>query len=195
MSRQGTLGLFIGDPPAETLAGRPELTSLRRHHDAQRARPGRPRARPPRHVSSCRHDPARALVPVLTAMPANGIPPAGILADSGYAHRDADAWAIPLRRAGVSLVQDLHPHDRGPKGTHNGAIIANGTCTAPRPRAPPLEPGPLGPAPSSATSGSSRPGTHGRKETSAGPQVGPAPQNPAPPPQETLTAIAAAGPP
>ena len=46
---------------------------------------------------SCRHDPARALVPVLTAMPAQGIPLGDILADSGYAHRDAGAWAIPLR--------------------------------------------------------------------------------------------------
>ena len=46
---------------------------------------------------SCRHDPARALVPVLTAMPADGIPLGDILADSGYAHRDAAAWALPLR--------------------------------------------------------------------------------------------------
>jgi len=77
-------------------------------------------------LCSCRHDPARALVPVLTAMPAAGIPLGDILADSGYAHRDAAAWAIPLRAAGASLVQDLHPHDRGPRGTHRGAIIANG---------------------------------------------------------------------
>ena len=50
-------------------------------------------------VCSCHHDPARALVPVLTAMPAGGIPLGDILADSGYAHRDAGAWAIPLRAA------------------------------------------------------------------------------------------------
>ncbi len=75
-------------------------------------------------MTSCRHDPVRALAPVLTAMPASGIPLGDVLADSGYAHRDADAWAIPLRAAGASLVQD--PHDRGPKGTHDGAIIANG---------------------------------------------------------------------
>lgn len=60
-------------------------------------------------VSSCHHDPARALVPVLTAMPGHGIPLGDILADSGYAHRDAGAWAVPLRRAGAQLVQDLHP--------------------------------------------------------------------------------------
>ena len=45
-------------------------------------------------VSSCRHDPARALAPVLTAMPAAGTSLGDILADSGYAYRDADAWAI-----------------------------------------------------------------------------------------------------
>ena len=50
-------------------------------------------------LSSCWHYPVRALVPVLTAMPAAGIALGDILADSGYAHRDAAAWAIPLRRA------------------------------------------------------------------------------------------------
>ena len=88
---------------------------------------------------SCHADPARALVPVLTAMPANGIPLGDILSDSGYAHRDAAAWAIPLRLAGAQLIQDLHPSDRGPKGTHDGAIISNGClyCPAtPRPLRP-----------------------------------------------------------
>ncbi len=58
-------------------------------------------------LSSCRHDPARALVPVLTRMPDQGIPLGDMLADSGYAHRDAGAWALPLRAAGAALVQDL----------------------------------------------------------------------------------------
>ena len=94
-------------------------------------------------LSSCRHDPVRALVPVLTAMPAHGIPLGDILADSGYAHRDADAWAIPLRASGAQLVQDLHPHDRGPKGTHHGAVIANGSLYCPCTPRPLLELGPL----------------------------------------------------
>jgi hypothetical protein len=68
---------------------------------------------------------------VLTALPAAGIPLGDILDDSGYAHRDAGAWALPLRAAGAALVQDLHPHDRGPKGTHEGAIIANGNLYCP----------------------------------------------------------------
>ncbi|HEX9356806.1 MAG TPA: hypothetical protein VF933_23695, partial [Streptosporangiaceae bacterium] len=82
-------------------------------------------------LSSPRHDPVRAFAPVLTAMPAAGIPLGDVLSDSGYAHRDADAWAVPLRAAGARLVQDLHPHDRGPKGTHHGAIIANGNLYCP----------------------------------------------------------------
>jgi hypothetical protein len=82
-------------------------------------------------VCSCHRDPARALVPVLTGMPAQKIPLGDILADSGYAHRDAEAWAIPLRQAGAQLIQDLHPADRGPHGTHHGAIIANGNPYCP----------------------------------------------------------------
>jgi len=94
-------------------------------------------------VCSCRLDPARALVPVLTAMPAAGIPPGDIPGDSGYAHRDAGAWAIPLRTAGAQLIQDLHPSDRGPKGTHHGAIIANGNLYCPATPRLLLELGPL----------------------------------------------------
>jgi hypothetical protein len=94
-------------------------------------------------VSSCQHDPVRAVVPVLTAMPADGIPLGDILADSGYAHRDADAWALPLRAAGAQLIQDLHPHDRGPKGTHDGAIISNGNLYCPATPRRLLELGPL----------------------------------------------------
>jgi hypothetical protein len=94
-------------------------------------------------VCSCRHDPARALVPVLTRMPQAGIPLGDILADSGYAHRDAGAWALPLRQSGAQLVQDLHPSDRGPRGTHHGAIIANGNLYCPATPRPLLELGPL----------------------------------------------------
>ena len=94
-------------------------------------------------VCSCDTDPARALVPVLTAMPEAGIPLGDLLADSGYAHRDAGAWAIPLRQAGAQLVQDLHPSDRGPRGTHHGAIIANGNLYCPAAPKTLLELGPL----------------------------------------------------
>jgi hypothetical protein len=94
-------------------------------------------------ISSCRHDPVRAFAPVLTVLPGQGIPLGDILDDSGYAHRDAGAWAIPLRAAGAALVQDLHPHDRGPKGTHDGAVISNGCLYCPATPRPLLELGPL----------------------------------------------------
>jgi len=94
-------------------------------------------------VSSCRNDPVRAFAPVLTAMPAAGIGLGDILDDSGYAYRDADAWALPLRQSGAQLVQDLHPHDRGPKGTHHGAVIANGNLYCPLTPRSLLELGPL----------------------------------------------------
>ncbi len=94
-------------------------------------------------VSSCRNDPVRAFAPVLTAMPAAGIPLGDIPGDSGYAHRDASAWALPLRAAGAQLVQDLHPHDRGPKGTHHGAVISNGNLYCPQAPRTLLDLGPL----------------------------------------------------
>ena len=97
-------------------------------------------------LSSCRLDPVRALAAVLLRMPAAGIPLGDVLDDSGYAHRDAAAWAIPLRGAGAQLIQDLHPHDRGPQGTHHGAIIANGSLYCPATPRPPLELVPLAPA-------------------------------------------------
>ena len=93
-------------------------------------------------LSSCHADPVRTLTPVLTRMPANGIRLGDILADSGYAHRDPAAWALPLRGAGAQLICDLHPHDRGPRGTHAGAIIANGNLYCPATPKPLLHLGP-----------------------------------------------------
>ena len=96
-------------------------------------------------LTSCSRDPARALVPVLTQMPPAGIKLGDIIADSGYSHRVPDHWATPLRLAGARLVQDLHPHDRGPQGTHQGAIIANGNLYCPATPKPLLQLGPLPP--------------------------------------------------
>jgi len=94
-------------------------------------------------LPSCRHDPVPAFTPVLTAMPAAGVPLGDVLADSGYSHRVPQNWASPLRAAGAQLVQDLHPHDRGPKGTHAGAVIANGNLYCPATPRTLLELGPL----------------------------------------------------
>src|SRR6266852_8757679 len=97
-------------------------------------------------LSSCHPGPVRAFTKVPTSMAAAGIALGDILDDSGYAHRDAEAWAIPLRQAGAQLIQDLHPSDRGPRGTHQGAIIANGNLYCPATPKPLLELGPLAPA-------------------------------------------------
>ncbi|HUN37220.1 MAG TPA: hypothetical protein VMU95_34910, partial [Trebonia sp.] len=94
-------------------------------------------------LSSCRHDPVPAFTPVLTAMPGDGIPLGDVLSDSGYSHRIAAHWAAPLRAAGAQLIQDLHPDDRGPKGTHAGAIIATGSLYCPQAPRALLQLGPL----------------------------------------------------
>jgi hypothetical protein len=82
-------------------------------------------------VTSCHVDAPPALVKTLQALHKSGVAIGDVLADSGYAHRLANHWALPLRALGAALVQDHHPHDRGPKGTHNGAIIANGNLYCP----------------------------------------------------------------
>jgi hypothetical protein len=96
-------------------------------------------------LSSCRHDPVPAFTSVLTAMPGQQVPLGDILADSGYSHRIPGNWAVPLRLAGAQLVQDLHPNDRGPKGTHDGAVLANGNLYCPQTPRALLELGPLAP--------------------------------------------------
>jgi hypothetical protein len=96
-------------------------------------------------LAGCDHDPVRQLAAVLLRMAGDGIPLGDIIDDSGYAHRDAQAWAVPLRSAGAQLVQDLHPSDRGPKGTHDGAVIANGNLYCPQTPRTLLELSPLPP--------------------------------------------------
>jgi hypothetical protein len=94
-------------------------------------------------LSTCHPGPAQAMVPVLQRLPADDIALGDVLDDSGYAHRTPQNWAVPLRQAGAQLIQDLHPHDRGPKGTHADAIISNGNLYCPATPRPLLELGPL----------------------------------------------------
>lgn len=93
-------------------------------------------------LSSCEHDPVPAVVNVLIGLFASGAIPGDVVADSGYAHRVEGSFALPLRAAGASLVIDLHPHDRGTRGTHQGAICWNGNlyCPATPPALFDLEP-------------------------------------------------------
>ena len=69
-------------------------------------------------LSSCHADPVRALAPVLARMPADGIALGDILADSGYAHRDAAAWALPLARRRRAAGPGPAPARPRPPGHH-----------------------------------------------------------------------------
>jgi hypothetical protein len=82
-------------------------------------------------LSSCHVDPVPAFVPALTDLAASGVALGDVLADSGYAHRVAEHWALPLRALGAEIVTDLHPADRGPRGTFAGAICSNGNLYCP----------------------------------------------------------------
>jgi hypothetical protein len=82
-------------------------------------------------LTSCHVDPPPAFVTVVEKMVASGVALGDVLADSGYAHRIAPHWALPLRALGADLVMDLHPHDRGTQGTHCGAICWNGNLYCP----------------------------------------------------------------
>ena len=83
-------------------------------------------------VSSCHLDPPTQLVSVLERMVASGVGLSDVICDSGYAHRQQQNWAAPVRRLGAELVMDLHPADRGTRGTHHGAICFNGNLYCPR---------------------------------------------------------------
>jgi len=76
-------------------------------------------------------DPGPVMANALERMAGSGVAVGDVLADSGYAHRVAERWASPLRAIGARLVQDLHPADRGPKGTFEGAVVANGNLWCP----------------------------------------------------------------
>jgi hypothetical protein len=82
-------------------------------------------------LTSCHVDPPHAFVSVLERMAEGGIALGDVLADSGYAHRVPEHWALPLRALGASIVTDHHPADRGPRGTFGGAVISNGNLYCP----------------------------------------------------------------
>lgn len=82
-------------------------------------------------LTSCHVDPVPAFVGVLEKMAAAGVRVGDVLSDSGYAHRVAEHWALPLRALGAGHVMDLHPADRGTQGTFEGAICFNGSLYCP----------------------------------------------------------------
>jgi hypothetical protein len=82
-------------------------------------------------LASCRVDPPALVVSALSRLVASGVAIGEVLADSGYSHRVASTFALPLRALGAHLVVDLHPHDRGPKGSFGGATVCNGALYCP----------------------------------------------------------------
>ena len=82
-------------------------------------------------LASCKHDPPAMIVPVIQRMHKDAIQIGDLLADSGYSYREPQTFAIPARALGANLVIDLHPNDRGMKGTHQGATLANGNLYCP----------------------------------------------------------------
>lgn len=94
-------------------------------------------------ITNCHVDPPHAFVGVLARMVESGIALGDVLADSGYAHRVPEHWALPLRALGAAIVTDHHPADRGPRGTFGGAVISNGNLYCPSTPAALLALGPL----------------------------------------------------
>ena len=95
------------------------------------------------NLVSAHHDPVPPMVGVLVDMAASGVAPGDVIVDSGYSHRVPSHFALPLRAAGASLVMDLHPSERGTRGTHSGGIAANGNLYCPAVPKALLELGPL----------------------------------------------------
>ena len=83
------------------------------------------------NLVGCNHDPVPAMTGVLAAMADETTPLGDVVADSGYANRVPEHFALPLRAKGASLVMDLHPHDRGRQGTFRGAVAFNGNLYCP----------------------------------------------------------------
>lgn len=82
-------------------------------------------------ITGAQHDPPQQIVPVIQRMHQTGVAISDLLADPGYSYRTPEHWALPLRRLKISLIVDLHPNDRGPTGTHDGATITNGNLYCP----------------------------------------------------------------
>lgn len=90
-----------------------------------------------------REDPAKVMADALCRRAFAGRALGDVVEDSGYSNREPETVALPLRRAGARLVMDLHPSDRGTKGTHQGAIACNGNLYCPVTPKALLELGPL----------------------------------------------------
>jgi len=81
-------------------------------------------------LSSCHLDPVVSFVPVLERLCASGVSIGDVLADSGYAHRRAESFALPMRALGANLVMDLHPSDAARRAPSPVRSCTTATFTA-----------------------------------------------------------------
>ena len=88
-------------------------------------------------------DPPKVMAQTLVRACHEGVVLGDVLADCGYSGRDPVNFVAPLRQAGARLVMDLHPNDRGRRGTFEGAIACNGALYCPATPVALLELGPL----------------------------------------------------
>jgi len=86
-------------------------------------------------------EPADEMAGLLERMAGTGAGPTDVLADCGYSFKTG--FSSRLRKIGADPVMDLHPFDRGPKGTFEGAVCANGSLYCPAVPEPLLSLGPL----------------------------------------------------
>ena len=75
-------------------------------------------------------DPQAAVLPLVEDLARRGRA-TRLLADRGYTMATADRWADELRRMGVVSTFDLHPNQRGLKGTYGGALQVDGQMFCP----------------------------------------------------------------
>jgi hypothetical protein len=88
-------------------------------------------------------DPAAVMATTLGRAYDRGLSPGDVINDCGYSNREPRTFALALRHKGARLVMDLHPADRGPRGTYKGAICSNGNLYCPCTPSALLELGPL----------------------------------------------------
>jgi hypothetical protein len=86
-------------------------------------------------LSACRRDPVRAFAPVLTAMPAAGIPLGDVLADSGYSTATPPPGRSRSGPPGRSSSRTCTRTTAAPRAPMTAPSSATAACTAPRHRA------------------------------------------------------------
>lgn len=75
-------------------------------------------------------NPQAAVLPLIESLKTEGRIQR-LLADRGYTMATADRWSAHLRQLGIQISMDLHPNQRGVKGTYGGALQIDGDLYCP----------------------------------------------------------------